>query len=495
MPVTETPAVYLRKISFGSPAAERDDNLSDYFVERDSYRRLKDGKKSILVGNRGVGKTALFRMLADYFKSNNAAVIELSPDDFSYEMLSQTLLREASGNWAKQSAYIASWKYAIYVMVMKKLCGPGSTGKLKRGASAKIWNYLRDNHKQDGLNPIAVLVSYLKRMEGVKLGRYEGSIKTRELQHLYRLEELSSLLDPLRSVTSKSPAIVLVDELDRGWDGSEDAKAFVGGLFHAAISIMQEVPGIRVMLSLRKELYNTIPAIYDDAQKVRDLIETIEWDADSLKDLISRRISASLGTTLSQNIREPWVAVFQDTLSYRNANSFNYMLDRTLLRPRELIQFCDLTRERAIKEGAAPPIEYSTISAAELDYSEMRIRDVASEYRFEMPGLDRVFETFRGFRYNLSRDDLESHLLSIAVGDIRVGDANSWTANIEPDEFIERLWRIGFIRARTVGAIKGRRRYGSGYLGSHEISSLNLDGISQFHVHPMFRSHLGLKEK
>ena len=38
---------------------------------------------------------------------------------------------------------------------------------------------------------VAALISYLKRMEGLKIGRYEASVRARELEKLYKLEEIS----------------------------------------------------------------------------------------------------------------------------------------------------------------------------------------------------------------------------------------------------------------------------------------------------------------
>ncbi|MBI5543362.1 MAG: hypothetical protein HY901_05705 [Deltaproteobacteria bacterium] len=53
---------------------------------------------------------------------------------------------------------------------------------------------------------------------------------------------------------------------------------------------------------------------------------------------------------------------------------------------------------------------------------------------------------------------------------------------------------VGSIREQAVGRLKARRRRGSEYLGSHQIASLNLANISRFHVHPMFRAFLAMKE-
>lgn len=62
-------------------------------------------------------------------------------------------------------------------------------------------------------------------------------MRARELERLYKLEEIHHLLPALREVAASRRVIVLVDELDRGWDSSEDARAFVAGLFQACISV------------------------------------------------------------------------------------------------------------------------------------------------------------------------------------------------------------------------------------------------------------------
>lgn len=172
-------------LDFGAPAAERDigKGLKDYFVESDTFRRVYSGEKFIILGNRGSGKSAIFKIVAEREREAGNLVIELSPEDYSYEMLTTLLKEESEGAWAKHGAYAAAWKYLIYVLVMKALTEFGS--KFKRGSAAEIYTYLRNNHRGFQGNPIAVLVSYLKRMEGVKLGQYEASFKSRELEKLY----------------------------------------------------------------------------------------------------------------------------------------------------------------------------------------------------------------------------------------------------------------------------------------------------------------------
>lgn len=483
----------LKILNFGAPAAERDINqgLKAYFFESESYMKLKDGTKSVILGNRGSGKSAIFKMLAEERKSKGHMVVELAPEDYSYEILNQAMVKEKEGSWVKHGAYAAAWKFIIFVTAMKRLADKDSTW-LKRNAN-KIFVYLRDNYKGEQNFKLDMLLSYLKRIEGVKIGTYEASLKTKELQRLYKLEEIHDLLDELRAACNKHPVSIFIDELDRGWDSSEDAKAFVAGLFQAALSVNQLTPNLKVYISLRKELYDNIPALYEDAQKVWDLFEVIEWDEESLLKMIVKRIEHSYPELKNITDEEKWASVFSETLEYRQTKSFNYVVDRTLYRPREIIQFCTEIKEKAVIK-LTYPIDYQTVSLAEYTYSESRTKDIAAEYRFQYSGLLSIFESFRGMSYNLERNELEYHCLSLISGEIKTSNEASWVKDQDPEFLINVLWNVGFIRAQAVGGIKARRRSGSAYLGSHQISNLNLNNINKFHIHPMFRVYLGLKE-
>ena len=482
------------RLNFGAPAAERDINqgLKEYFYKSESYKRLKSGKKSVLLGNRGTGKSAIFKMISEDYNSEGNIVVEISPEEYSYEILSEVLLKEYDGNWAKQGAYAAAWKYLLYIIAMKKQAERDS--KLVKRKSKDIYNFLRDNHKDQQYGKIDMLISYLKRIEGVKVGKYEASLKSRKLQQLYKLEEINKLLPDLKGICDERPIVFLIDELDRGWDASEDAKAFVAGLFRAALSINQLSNNFKVLISLRKELYDNIPSLYEDSQKVWDLFEILEWNEDSLLTMISKRISHSYQGTDHLDPQSKWNLVFSETLEYRQSKSFNYIVDRSLYRPREIIQFCTEIKNTADREHEPPPLNYSTISNAEYVYSENRTKDIAAEFRFQYPGLINVFETFRGMSYNFDRDNLEYHCLEISTGDKTISNECEWLLDQDPDFLINVLWQVGFLRGQAIGGVRAKRRSGSSYLGPHQVLNLNLTTIKRFHVHPMFRAYLGLRE-
>jgi hypothetical protein len=480
---------HIQKVNFGKLAAENEieAGLKEYFIETGAFNRLKDKSKSILLGNRGSGKSAIIKMIAEYSKANGLLVVELTPEDYSYEMLQKSMVSEKDGSWAKIGAYTASWKYLIYVLAMKNYFEDNKT--ILKSSSRRIFDFIRNKHKINNRNYWDIFISYLNRIEGIKIGAYEAGLKKTELQELYKLEEIQSLLPDFKILSNRKPIIFLVDELDKGWDASEDAKAFIGGLFQASISINQMFDNFRVIVSLRKELYDNIPALYDDFQKYNDIFEIIEWENKSLLNLISKRIGHSIVEFSKLTPIEKWRKIFNEKVN--NVDSFKYIADRSLYRPREIIQFCIESRQRAI-EIRSDKIDTNSIITSEIRYSEKRTKDIATEYKTQYSNLIDIFEAFRGLNSILTRVQLEEICSKILKGEIKTNETH-WLKNQSEEFLITVLWQVGFLNIFTNCYIEGKQI--EGYYGSHQVGQSNIGNIKFFMIHPMFRMFLGIIEK
>jgi len=486
------PATALSAVDFGAPAAERDIDrgLEDYFVESEAYNRVRLGSRRIVIGARGIGKSAIFQVLARREREAGSYVIELSPEDYSYELLNQTMASEDHGSWAKLGAYAVAWKYLIYVLIMKEVSKKKT--HLKKGAANGIYRYIRDNHSNPQASKLSALVSYLKRLEGIKIGKYEASIKARELEKLYKLEEIHHLVPSLKEIASSRKIVVLVDELDRGWDSSEDARAFVAGLFQACISVNSVHDNLRVYMSLRQELYDDVPELYDDAQKYRDLIETLRWNELSLLKLIARRARHSMPALAAVDDETCWDSIFASLPGPGACGSFRYMIDRTLYRPREIIQFCTQAIECCRESNSVIPVKHAAVREAEGVYSAERAKDIAAEHRFQYPGLISVLEAFRGRAQSLDREELEFLCLELITGEIPSRGTSLWLNECTQHALIEILWNVGFLRAEAVQD-NTEKKLGSGpYLGVYRVLHNNITATRCFQVHPMFHAYLDI---
>lgn len=307
---------------------------------------------------------------------------------------------------------------------------------------------------------------------------------------MYKLEEVSNLLEQLRDLTNKKPIVFLIDELDKGWDASQEAQAFIGGLFQASITLNQlSSNNFRVIISLRKELYDNIPLLYEDYQKYNDMFEIIEWSKKSLFELITKRIAVSLSKTISVNGISIWNTVFSE--SVQDNASFDYIIERTLNRPRELLQFCIDSKERAI-ETRSDKIDINAIVTSEVKYSDKRTKDIATEYKFQYPNLLNLFEIFRGKNCCFQRDKLEELFTRVLLGEIKLNDCDTWVNNQSEEYLINILWQVGFLKIYTNCYINGVSC--EGYFGINEVSQSNISSITKFQIHPMFRMYLGVLE-
>ncbi len=157
-------------LNLGSDSAEKDIlvGLSDYFYRNSAYQNILNSRRTILVGHRGSGKSAIFKFIATEEARKGNLVLELSPEEYSYEILSQHLKKESDGSWGKQSSYSIAWQYLIFNLIFKKIVD--NKRGLVTGPMKNIYDYVRDNLKNQSINPIGILISYLKRLEGIKIG-------------------------------------------------------------------------------------------------------------------------------------------------------------------------------------------------------------------------------------------------------------------------------------------------------------------------------------
>jgi hypothetical protein len=474
----------LTQLQFGKPAAERDlDGLREYFIESATFSRIMSGEKRFVLGNRGAGKSAIFKTVAQREKVAGNVVLELAPEDYSYQMLTEVLAREVEGSWAKAGAYAAAWKYLILVLAMKKLAKLPKAKQRSSAEEKRMLRYLQANHANVADKPIDILVAYLRRLEGLKLGPIEAGIKTRELTKLYKLEEIEPYIPVIEQMCRRTRVSVFVDELDQGWDASEDAKAFVAGLFQACTTLNRLSENFRVYVSLRQELYDNIPALYDDTQKYRDLFETISWDQDQLRQLLLHRIRHFVHDLRRESDTKTWEAVFE------RGESFRYMLDRSLYRPRELIIYATEALDLARNSRRRIPISHETIQDVELAFSRERMRDLAAEYRIQYPGLDYVFNTFRGRSPKWSRDRLLDHLLDLSVGQALPDDERpEWLEGMDPERVLEVLWKVGLLRVEVGQTMRGGWRP-----GSPEDPNADVRAADEFRVLPLFNRALALQ--
>ncbi len=99
----------LRMLDLGNSVAEQDAALERYFVETEAFRRLARGDVDIVAGDKGTGKTALYRILQE----RHAEIPELRRVELvsGFNPVGNPVFqRLAQGQVLEEGQYASIWK-------------------------------------------------------------------------------------------------------------------------------------------------------------------------------------------------------------------------------------------------------------------------------------------------------------------------------------------------------------------------------------------------
>jgi len=128
---------------------------------------------------------------------------------------------------------------------------------------------------------------------------------------------------------------------------------------------------INPVIYMRSDLWDELS--FSDKNKISETLALrLEWDGDSLHDLVATRLRAKLGE------RACWEAITAPDQTRGATQRWNYILGRTFLRPRDVIKFMNSALHQAKKRSDEPLLltnpdvvnardSYSAYLKAELD--------------------------------------------------------------------------------------------------------------------------------
>jgi hypothetical protein len=189
------------------------------------------------------------------------------------------------------------------------------------------------------------------KLGGIALDRNEGDLKLGT--------ELNALSDMLLAATGKlartvgAPSLMLhFDELDQGVSALTDERTrMLAGLVLAVRSVRQScrdsgVP-VKPVIYLRTDLWDRLA--FSDKNKITEkLALRLEWDSDSLLELVTARLRAKLGRDAR------WETITSNEQLKGSHNKWSFILSRTFLRPRDVIKFLNSALAQARRRDEEP---------------------------------------------------------------------------------------------------------------------------------------------
>lgn len=400
--------------TIGAPDAESDYTLDKVFIETGELEVLEDisSSKCIIVGRTGAGKSALIKQLED----NLQKVKRIEPESMSIKYLSNStiinylLQLDVNLNFFYKvlwkHVFIVellklyfdediskrkNWLQSIYDKVQNKF-GKINPAKEKAISYLETWSdefwQFREHRiktlendltqklqKEVGVSNLASLKAVIEESKTTKTSS-EIKYKAEKVINEIQAEELYEIINILKNDLFNEPQkrfYIIIDDLDKEWVSPQ----IVYDLIAAMIEVIKEFQAFKsakIIVALRDNLHQLVFSAKEhrggQREKFSSLYLYLTWDRNNLKDLIDKRLRLISNDSID----------IKDTFEKKNKNNesgFDYILDRTFLRPRDVISFVNKIIQNS---NSKSHFSNSIIKLAEPEYSIERLQAIEDEW-------------------------------------------------------------------------------------------------------------------
>lgn len=460
---------------FGHEAAEDDDieRLKKYYFKNTTYERLRSSTAlRILIGHKGVGKSALLTVASQEDAMQNRLSIMLRPDD-----IAEVLLESKDIN-----TLIRAWKSGLLRLIR---------GKVVEYFSMKV-DFIPDGCASNWSALARDLASNLSKWiasKGVVLDETRRSV--------------------LEAFCHDNVIRIYVDDLDRGWTATAESVVRMSAMLNAMRDIAREYKNIRFVVSMRSDVFYLVRTSDESTDKLESSCIWFSWTNHDILAMLMKRVKTFFGkycpedavlvqqeqSMLASDLSLVMEDRFKGHGAWSNIPTYRMLMTLIRRRPRDLVKLCTLAARHAYENGRIK-IGAEDFDAIFSRYSQDRLQDTINEFRSELPNIQELLENMKpdkrarkhsahrnsGF-YVFTTDELVAKLKNIAQGHHFKFYGKSTFATEK--ELISFLYKIGFITAR--------RKQSTGKIVRHffeeqnYIGSLYADYGYEWEVHLAYR--------
>jgi hypothetical protein len=444
----------IEKLDFGSSAAENEmQTLRTYYLNTESYNTVRKGLVQLVVGRKGSGKSAIFIQIRDKERSKkDNLVLDLMPDGYQLIKFKEMVLdRLKEGSY--QHTITAFWEYVLLLEISNKIIQNDRQLYLIDTSLTKQYQDLRTKYEMqkymqegDFSERLNFLIKNFTSNFNKEVAGDDISLSTESLTNLLYLHDIKELrLDLENYLKRKDRVWILFDNIDKGWPitGLTEGDLFI---IRALIDAVRQIQrsfqkkniSVHPVIFLRNDVYELLVRNTSDRQKESKVV--LDWvDPDLLKELLRLRIATSLKADSVPSFEELWKDICVS--HYNGEETSDFFVNRSLFRPRFLINFINQCKSYAIN------FKHSKISKEDIEkgfesYSYDLLTDIGYEIQDIIPEGTDILYTFTECESELSRDKLESLI-------------HSKVQNQEKSrEVFEILFYYGFLGIKNNGDIK-----------------------------------------
>lgn len=302
----------LRATDFGDDVAEFDQHLSSYFVETSSFLDIVSDRADLILGEKGSGKSAIFRHLTDPHAEIDPLVdVDIVP---AFNVQGTVIFRRLSSHGRlSEDAYrfiwftfitaiianhtIATYKEVVNVKPLQQLLQSADL-LVEQPFASRLWD------KIEGLiESISSRIEVEGQIEFAipKLpiaaratGRLRPALdKVADHAEEIDLEQVLYLCNEVFSSLGRR-CWILFDRLDEAFEHDRELESLaLRGLLRAHLDVASFRFFLRTKLFLRNDVMHRITEVSGFVNATHLRRHHLRWDAESIVDLIARRIVSS----------------------------------------------------------------------------------------------------------------------------------------------------------------------------------------------------------
>jgi hypothetical protein len=476
------PQKLLEKLDLGDIAAENEvKQLREYFVQTGQYNEARRGHARLVIGRKGSGKTAIFYAVRDSIpKTHGHLVLEMKPEGHQFTKLREAVLTRLSQG-LQEHTLTAFWTFILLCELCRNVIDRDPSWAQRDPERHQVFVELQQLSDKLMPNDTGDFSERLLRQVDRLAARFEalGELTPARITELLFTTEIPQLEGVVASyLAHKSEVWMLIDNLDKGWStrgATPEDILIIRTLLDATRKLQRQLDrhGVALysLVFLRNDIYDLLVRHTSDRDK--DTAVIVDWDdPEVFKELVHQRIKSATG--LNGSFDDVWSTAFERNVGTQD--SFRFVVDRTLMRPRDLIRFLRKAVEVSVNRGHQR-VQADDFTTAEASYSEelllsinYEVGDVSSRY------VDLLYH-FIGCQTVMAVSEAE-RIVTAAVG---VDNCES---------ALQLLIWFGFFGVLDNERIQPQYAYDIRY-NLAKIGALLNAGRAQLVVHPAFRTSLG----
>ena len=422
-------ATELKSLQIGEPIAENEvEKLVDYyFIETVAYHEALEGRQTVFYGRKGTGKSANFFKLGDVLAADRRnLVVRIKPIAYELQAITDLLARYREKD-KKTYAVESLWKFLL-ISEIANTVAKTLEGRLQTEMSEDEASLFELISREDAMlrkdfsirlercvHSLQSIEENPKRERRIELD--QRSISEALHEGLYK--ELRLVLG--RILSNKKRIAILVDNLDKAWDGNNDLTnlaEFFLGLLSAARRLpidfsredsRRDSANITIAVFLRSDIFFKIKSVAREPDKINSY--KLSWDD---PELLSRVIEERFTALHAGNVvpNEIWKRYFCETV--KGVVTKEFFFKRSLPRPRDLVYFIKAAVATAVNRRH-PIVEENDILDAEKQYSQFAIESLIVESDLAASLLESLVFEFIGSSPQLTAEEVKGSILKVGV--------------------------------------------------------------------------------